>query len=397
MRKKRLYVIVVTGGLMVPLVAQADSSNVVIYGKLYPQIGQAKTTGATRPGAPVSTLTGAPGGNNIASHTEINASNSRLGFRGSEDLGNGYKAHFQIEQRVSIDSNTGLSSARNSFVGLSGDFGLVKLGIHDSVYKSLGDGMNFLGISSGNFVSNSNILSKPAFGISKPGSFHLRPPNTILYESPKFAGFQVHAQYATDEGKTDERDPHLQSYGVIFGRGGLYVAVAHEIHTDYFGGSRNAPAALSNFTAAPDANSKDTGTRATLRYKFGNSRIEGNYAMLKYKETDGLPNRFKEYKQNAWSLGFDHRFGNWLAAISYARASADSCSLVGGAACSTSGLDGDMWSLGGSYSLSKRTSLFAMATRLTNGRSARFNNMENGSADTGADITQAALGISHSF
>lgn len=397
MGKKAIYAAMMTGGLVTPLLAQAETSNVVIYGKLYPQIVQVRTSGATDAGGRVSTLSNAAKGDEIGSHTEINASNSRLGFRGTEDLGNGYKAEFQIEQTVSIDTGEGELATRDSFAGLAGGFGRVRLGNIDTVYKSVGDTLSFLGVSSGNFVSNSSILSKSALGSGKPGSFHLRAPNSILYESPEFGGLQFLAQYATDEAETDERDPDLQSYGVKYRNGPLYLALAHEIHTDYFGGSRNSRSSVSNFTASPGANSRDTGTRATVRYKFGNSRIEVNYARLKYEESGGAANSFKEYEQNAYSISADHDVGNWTFAAAYAHASPEDCALVGGARCSTSGLDGDQISIGASYRLSKRTSLFALFARLNNDRSARFSNLANGKPDAGANITLAALGVSHSF
>ncbi|WP_018992952.1 porin [Aromatoleum toluclasticum] len=397
MGNRAIYAALATVGIAAPFVAQAESANVVIYGKLYPQIVQVRTSGATDAGGRVSTLSNAAKGDEIRSHTEINASNSRLGFRGTEDLGNGYKAHFQIEQKVAIDTGEGELGTRNTFVGLSGGFGFVKLGNYDTVYKSIGDTLSFLGISGGNFVSNSSILSKSALGSGKAGSFHLRAANTVRYESPEFGGLQFLAQYATDEAKTDERDPDLQSYGVKYRNGPLYLALAHEIHTDFFGGSRNARSSASNFTAAPGANSRDTGTRATVQYKFGNSRVEVDYAVLKYKESGGVATGFKEYEQRAYSISADHKIGNWTIAASYAHASPEDCSLVGGGACSTSGLDGEQLNLGASYSLSKRTSLFALFSRLNNDRSARFSNLAIGKPDAGADITQAALGISHSF
>ena len=66
----------------------------------------------------------------------------------------------------------------------------MRLGSMDTVYKNLGDTLSFLGVSSGNFISTSNILSKPGIGSSSASSFHLRRANSIVYESPEFGGFQ---------------------------------------------------------------------------------------------------------------------------------------------------------------------------------------------------------------
>ena len=57
---------------------------------------------------------------------------SRLGFKGTEDLGNGMKAGFVLEQGFNLDTGTlgqgGRVFGRQSFVSLSGGFGTVALG-----------------------------------------------------------------------------------------------------------------------------------------------------------------------------------------------------------------------------------------------------------------------------
>src|SRR5574344_2243037 len=58
--------------------------------------------------------------------------NSRLGFRGVEDLGNGLKATFNLESGLSADNGgnymneSGLTFNRTSTVGLQGAFGEVR-------------------------------------------------------------------------------------------------------------------------------------------------------------------------------------------------------------------------------------------------------------------------------
>ncbi|MBV8680625.1 MAG: porin, partial [Aquitalea sp.] len=71
------------------------------------------------------------------SATRIDDAGSSIGFKGTEDLGNGLKAIWQVEQGLNIDGTSGSSSAngysgnlasRDSFVGLQGSFGKVRLG-----------------------------------------------------------------------------------------------------------------------------------------------------------------------------------------------------------------------------------------------------------------------------
>ncbi|MBL8484079.1 MAG: porin, partial [Rhodocyclaceae bacterium] len=59
---------------------------------------------------------------------------SRLGFKGSEDLGGGLKAIFEIEYNLQMDTNVGIATtARHQYVGLTGNFGTVVGGFLDGV------------------------------------------------------------------------------------------------------------------------------------------------------------------------------------------------------------------------------------------------------------------------
>lgn len=400
MNTKKMLAVLVAGACGAPLLASAQDAPVVMYGNLYPQFAVISSSGATAATGPRNTLSGAPSGVELVRHNEVQASNSRLGFRGSEKLGGGYEAFFQIESKVPIDVGGGTLATRDSFVGLRGGFGSVKLGNMDTVYKKYGDTLSFLGVSSGNFVSNSSLLSKPGFGTSSSASFHLRRANSAIYESPELSGFQFAVGYSPDEVKTTNRNADLVSTGVKYGGGKgspFYVALAYENHNDLFGGSNNGPAALSN-AASLSAHSKDKALRLTGSYTFfGNTTIEGNYAVMEYKETGGLVGRFSNYKHNAFNVSVSHKMGAWQFAGSFVQASKGTCSLVGGAVCTTDGLKGTQLSVGSSYSFSKRTSVFALYSKVYNGFAARYNNLDNGRPSNGSDISQFALGVQHKF
>ena len=88
-----------------------------------------------------------------------------FGFRGDEPLG--------ADCGRSSRSNSGSSSTRairslraatRTSVWRATRLGRIKIGNFDTVYKEIGDSLSFLGVSSGNFVSNSNVLSKQGFG-----------------------------------------------------------------------------------------------------------------------------------------------------------------------------------------------------------------------------------------
>src|SRR5690606_2453266 len=58
---------------------------------------------------------------------------TRWGIRGSEDLGNGLKAHFVLESGFNSDDGSGSGGfSRLSYVGLEGGFGTVRLGRQDT-------------------------------------------------------------------------------------------------------------------------------------------------------------------------------------------------------------------------------------------------------------------------
>ena len=395
---KKALVLAVAAIVGAPMAAHAQSGSVTIYGRLYPEIGYSKTSGATAVGTPVSTLVSAPTGENLATLYQENTSNSRFGIRGQEPLGGGWNAIFQIEQTITFDSGTGILASRDTYLGLASDkFGTVKLGNMDTVYKNLGDTLSFLGVSSGNIVSASNILSKPGNGVSSTGSFHLRRGNTVLYESPSVQGFGVLAEYSPDEVKTATRNAYLAAVGAKYENGPIYAAVAYEKHNDFFGGSNNSKTSISN-ASDQKANSKDTALRGTINYDFGNHRVEVDVATLEYKESGGAVGRFQNYKHTTYLASLESRWTDTIrTAISYVGAQAGSCALIGGAACNTDGLEGKQISLGGAYYLSKRTYLFALYTKLWNGKSARYSNMQIQTPAAGADIDHLMLGITHNF
>ncbi|MDB5908222.1 MAG: hypothetical protein JWP34_2336 [Massilia sp.] len=385
-----------------PMAAQAQS-NVQIYGKLYPELVRVNLSGATARTGPLNTLIGASAGGADLSTTSLDSPNSRLGFRGSEDLGGGMKAIFQLEMGFGVDTGVNTSStalfSRDTWVGLAGNFGTVRLGSMDTVYKNLGDTLTYLGISSGNFISTSNILSKPGIGSSSASSFHLRRANSVYYETPEFAGgFQGLFDYSLGEVANDATRGNVYSTGIKYEAGPLYAAIAYERHNDLFGGSKNVVTALRN-DSNPLANSRDSAVRATVQYKItNNTRAEVNLADLKYSETGGANGKFREYKHNTWSIAAEHKATEAITLFAaYGQSTAGSCALVGTAACSTNGLEGKMFNMGAGYYFSKRTLLFAVASYMGNGDAATYSNLNSGNPLPGQDIKTFGFGISHSF
>lgn len=398
---KKNAIALAVGALCIAPAAQAqvvfgnDSIGTVqFYGKLYPQFTYGTSGGATGASETVSPMAIAPTGETGGSRKSVDSSNSYLGFRGERNLGStGLKGIWQIEQAIEID--TGNSDAtfsnRNSFLGLAGGFGTVKLGHMDTIYKEFGAQVGMFGITSGNWVSPSEVLSKNA--ATEGGSFHLRQANSVQYLSPELSGFQLGIQYSPDEARdfSKDRNKELWSFGIKYEAGPLYASVQHEMHKDFFGGTKGGP-------LKSGANSRDHATRASVTYKLGNHTLAADIAQIEYTESGGI---LDSYKHIAWDVGIESKWGGpWRTALEYVQAQAGSCSFSVGS-CNTDGLKGQLVAVGLAYDLDKNTFLYALAGRLINGKSASFNNWAANGGDvplgTGADITQVSLGMAYKF
>jgi len=128
---------------------------------------------------------------------------SEVRFGGSEDLGGGLKASFQYTMLGDINANTATGvGSYNSFIGVSGDFGSLKLG---SQFSPI-----FLAVA-----------GTTAFGLSYNSSSNVGPTagqlaNTINYSSPSIAGFTIAAQGDGNSTNT--------GYSVTYAAGGLTAA-----------------------------------------------------------------------------------------------------------------------------------------------------------------------------
>src|SRR6267143_4405380 len=179
------------------------------YGKFYPEMAHISGDTPSPVGTTVSTLSAAATGTTtLVNRNEMLVSNSYIGFRGSKSLGSGMKAIWQVESTVPIDeggsaaADTGTLATRDSFLGVDGAWGTLRLGFMDTPFKKAGDVLGFLGISSGNFVQTNPVLRQVGFGQgnngpSRAARFHERRGNAIDFASPTyFDGSQYLVQYS---------------------------------------------------------------------------------------------------------------------------------------------------------------------------------------------------------
>ena len=147
---------------------------------------------------------------------------SRWGLKGTEDLGNGLKAVFQLENGFDVNSGRlGQSSrmfGRQAFVGLSSDAGTVTLGRqYDAV-------VDYLAPTTANGNWGGSLLSHPFDNDNTDNSFRVN--NTVKYASPDYAGFQFGGTYSFSNG-TGFSNNRQYSLGGQYQNGGLLVAAAY--------------------------------------------------------------------------------------------------------------------------------------------------------------------------
>lgn len=404
--KKLPRVLAIVSAVAAPL---AGAQSVQVYGKLYPYVEQESGSGPSPVGTPVSTLASpATGVRGVPTIKGMSAGNSRIGFRGTEDMGGGLKAIFQLESVVAVDNGVAGSSTafwnRNTFVGLvNPKFGTVRLGLMDTVFKEYGDNLGTLAVSSGTPLSSSNILRKVGFGTSNASRFHERRANSIRYDSPTFGGFEAGLQVATQENLSATPTAgaaKTYSMGLKWEGGPIYAALAYEQHDNWFGGSFNtATASMRNTgTANNGVRSKDKAVQATVEWRFAKGQaIEFDVIRKSYDEGAVVNGRFKSYDNTAWLVAYDGRFGPFRVAAHYVKSNAGSCERLN-AVCNTTGLEGSQATAGVSYYLSKRTYVFGAVSQITNGAAARFAATDlGGSASPGEDSRHVMAGVAHSF
>lgn len=116
--------------------------------------------------------------------TKISDFGSFIGFRGSEDLGEGLKAVWQLEQDVSVAGGGATQwGNRESFIGLAGEFGTLRAGRVANQFDDASQAID-------PWDSNNDVASQ--LGIFKR---HDDMPVSVRYDSPKFSGFSGSVQF----------------------------------------------------------------------------------------------------------------------------------------------------------------------------------------------------------
>ena len=392
--QKKLIALAVAGVFAAP--AFAATSNVDVYGVLTLSVDVINTDSS------------------ISSEddklTRVSSNSSRIGFKGSEDLGGGLKGLWQIESQLDMENGTnnlqfGSNSAapgqiggagtlsggnfstslRNTFIGLGGGFGTVLLGKHDTPYKLATGKLDV-------FVDTAADYNNLVSNFSGANVFDLRTGNTIVYFSPNFSGFSGAIAYVAGNelGNDTSANPNAWSLMGMYDNGPIFASLAYEKHN-------NVQESGTSFGSELDNRAWKLG----LGYKFGNAKVGLIYEDIK------LDDQSDNYKRKAWYLNGMYTMGNVDLKAAYGSAG----DIKGTGGFNDTGAK--TYAIGADYNMSKRTKLYALYTKMDNDTNASYgvgvgqgsayfpdNSTSPGSTtngDSGDSPSVISIGVRHSF
>ncbi|MEA3278923.1 MAG: porin [Pseudomonadota bacterium] len=304
---------------------------------------------------------------------------SRIGVKGSEDLGSGLKAIYQIEFSITMadangtidDGDKGSVGMRNSFVGLAGGFGTFLIGRHDTPGK----------ISTGKLDMFADTLAD----YNKTLGFQdIRADNVIAYISPSFAGFQFAGAvipaggatplgWSTDPGNADGIADAWSVAG-IYSNGPFYASLSYEsLGSDMWDNNNDIDPDTGltfydgRFGYGSTADDMNT-------WKIGLGLLDWNGFTLSgvYEKQESILGAPKKADMDIWQIQAGYAFGNNKIYGAYGQSDVESCvgaSYIG--TCNiTSGVqpfflnnkDWNNWSVAFDHNFSKRTKAYALYT-----------------------------------
>ena len=300
---------------------------------------------------------------------------SRIGFRGTEDLGGGLAASFWLEAPITNDDGaTGIANFnRRSTVSLSGGFGEVRLGRdytatfwNDTVFDPFGTN-----------GSGTNVISTVGGSTGIGNSNYARASNMVAYFlPPNLGGFYGQVQYSLNE---NVRTSATDLTAATSSSAGRYIGGRF--------GYANGPldVALSagqNVAVDTTALTRKVQTvNLGASYDFGPVKLFGELSNVQNKFDTGLTNTHDSYK--GYLIGATVPVGPGLIRASYSAVRYNE---------GATGLYGEdprvnKLALGYVHNLSKRTALYATVARVSNRNDAAYTGSLTAASTTGYGST----------
>jgi len=214
--------VVVAAAFSAPSPAVAQNTSVQFYGHLDLSIDDITK------GIKESTAVG-----KVGWQPDISSNLSYFGFRGDHDIGGGYKMVFQAETQIDVAATPGPSpvnqasqgnvdnkvlgalGSRNSFLGIAGGFGALKLGKTDAPYKLSTARMDPFSATVGDYNS---IIGNS--GGDNRAEFDTRLSHAIWYESNKMGGFSYSVLFAPGQNRASDNSNNASGEPDCTGGGG---------------------------------------------------------------------------------------------------------------------------------------------------------------------------------
>lgn len=378
---KKLVAVAVAGVLAAPLAAQAQTANVTLYGRLNltAEVVSAKQSDDSK-----------------GNYFRVNSNSSRLGVRGTESLGGGLNAIFQLESSINGDSGGGTLAGRETFVGLQGGWGTVKIGNFlaplDDIHPIFGN----VPTLTTSILSTASVWAQG--GLAKTaGGFDARLGNSVRYDSPKVSGFsgsvQV-SQYDTSGGYGTDAQQRAHAYvlstGGYYNNGPIQAGLAYEANNNVRG------------IGLDDYDMSLAGA-----YNFGAFRLGGVWERLKYDVPSG------DVKRDYFGISGTFNLGPGQVYLYVAKAldgKGSACDInevgctraagaVGGVARGNN-TSANEWEVSYTYPLSKRTLTYVGYHYIDNDKNAAYNfniNAISGTAASGFKPSGFVVGVVHFF
>ena len=331
--KKKMIAVLCSAALAAPVIAQAEGLE--IYGKARMALSYADNAN--------------PDGAYEDSALVVNNYNSRIGFKGSEDLGNGMKAIYQYERQVDLDKKNDADTIRDSFVGLKGDFGSLKIGRISLPYKKATSGFDTFNDTEADGNGGDDGIIR----------HNTRADNTIAFFSNDISGAKFALSYSTSTGHKDELS---------------------ETHVDY---EDSAISGMVSYTTGPLLVSAAYETLKSGDDKA--AKVHARYTMEKDKV--GVVIDRVSGQEPTLYVSYDRKMsGNYsLHAAVAARAEKDD---------NENGMS--YFVVGATHAYSKSTEVYALFTQVNNDDQSRVS-LKKADAVTGETISALSLGINIKF
>jgi predicted porin len=334
----------------------------------------------------------------LKARNRVYDSGSRLGFRGTEDLGGGMRAVFVIETGVNIDTgttagqggqantSTGTLATRDSYGGLEGNWGRVSFG-RQSVFWTNGT----IAQTGANYVNIDVPMATVGGGFGRVVGIGTRINNTLMYTLPTINGFGGYASYSPNS-EAQQGSATLKTDAVVEGLRVTYEGVV-KVQADW---------AMNKAQSGGANQLKITGIKLGVGWPYApGAQVSVIVGQNKNDDTAavaGFTALNDKVKQTALVVNWEQTFGNVQAlAMAGKLQKAKGCSGTG---CDNT--EATSFLVGGRYLFSKRTAAYATYNRTTNKDNQTIDYTAAGytSANTlpaGADPRIIALGVIHNF